>query len=828
MADLSGTDIDRYHLIEPLGQGGMAIVYKAYDTRLERDVAVKIIRRNAFSPDVLERVLKRFDREAKSLAKLTHPNIVSIIDYGEIEGSPYLVMPYLMGGTLKSLLGKPLPWQKVVSLLLPIADALAYAHQKGIVHRDVKPGNILVTEGGAPMLTDFGIARLLETEESQTLTGTGVGVGTPEYMSPEQGMGREVDGRSDVYSLGVVFYEMVTGRKPYTADTPMAVVLKQSTEPLPRPGQFVRDLPENIEKILFKALAKNVEDRYQSMTDFANALRTLEGERFESRTSVGVLAASPPPINSDNEPFATVDQLDIVSQPTAAPQVSPEIPQVRREPNNRSSKSEHSQPVGKIIGFTLGGALVLTMIIGGLSGWFTPKATPAPAPLQTEPPALTEAAVAVPQVLNVWSYTNELKTMAIAFEKLHPEVDVVYTMIPMTNSEYQTKLISSIGTDEAPDVVALEAAFVKEYVEDDFLANLNDLLPYAEAMQTYQSVIDIGTYEDEVKAYSYQMTAGAYFYRRSLATEYFGTDDPEVIQALVADMDKFVNAAEVVKQKSGGNTYMLATSDDMAKLFYANRDQPWIVNNTLVIDPMVEKWVATAKLFRDNDYDANAPAWTEGWFAGMNDSLIDGNGNHKQVFSYFFPTWGLSYVLRPNSTSADGTSSTTGDWAMVNGPLPYSWSGSWLGVMKDSSQLDLAKEFVRFCTLDEENLTNWATGVYTNDYLRSIDSSLDTDQSQSAGDFVSSRLVVEKISSSFQNVYLSHFLSGQNYYAGFADAAPSVSNRLVQATDYTVESALVDPLNQYLMGYIPEDVMWDTWKSSLRQFIPDLIIVDSN
>ena len=825
MADLSGTDIDRYHLIEPLGQGGMAIVYRAYDTRLERDVAVKLIRRNAFSPDVLERVLKRFDREAKSLAKLTHPNIVSIIDYGEFESSPYLVMPYLMGGTLKSLLGKPLPWQQVIALLLPIADALAYAHQKGIIHRDVKPGNILVTEGGAPMLTDFGIARLLENEDSQTLTGTGVGVGTPEYMSPEQGMGREVDGRSDIYSLGVVFYEMVTGRKPYTADTPMAVVLKQSTEPLPRPGQFVRDLPENVEKILYKSLAKNADDRYQSMAEFTNAMKQIKNTASEV---VDLNNRAPYP-SSEPETGETIDSLETryASEPAVTRR---EAPGTVIPPYLAPTKTEKSSSAaGKIVGFSLAGVAGLVLIIGAISGWFSPRLkTPTPAPVMTEAPALTEPAVVEPQVLNVWSYTNELKTMAVAFEKLHPEVDVVYTMISMSNGEYQTKVLSSIGTDAAPDVLALEAAFVKEYVEDDFLANLNDLLPYAEAMQTYQATIDIGTYEDEVKAYAYQMTAGAYFYRRSLAMEYFGTDDPEVIQALVADMDKFVNTAELVAQKSGGNTYMIASSFDMAILFYANRNQPWIVNNTLVIDPMVEEWVATAKLFHDNGYEANAPAWTEGWFAGMNDSLIDSNGNPRQVFSYFLPTWGLPYVLSPNSASPMGTVFTAGDWAMVNGPMPYSWGGSWLGVMKDSQQLDLAKEFVRFCTLDEENLTKWATGVYTNEYLRSIDPSLDTDQSQSAGDFVSSRLVVEKVSSGFQNVYLSHFLSGQNYYAGFADAAPSVSNRLVQATDFTVESALVDPLNQYLVGNIPEEVMWDTWKSSLRDSMPDLIIVDSN
>ncbi len=243
MANLIGQSLGRYHILEQLGEGGMATVYKAYDTRLERDVAIKIIRRNAFPPEQLERILKRFEREAKSLAKLSHPNIVGVLDYGEHEGSPYLVLVYLPGGTLKKLMGRPMPWQEAVRLLIPIANALEYAHEHKVVHRDVKPANILLTEKSQPMLTDFGIAKILEIEDGHTLTNTGMGVGTPEYMSPEQGMGREVDGRADIYSMGIIFYELITGRKPYTADTPMAVILKHMTDPLPRPSRFNADIP---------------------------------------------------------------------------------------------------------------------------------------------------------------------------------------------------------------------------------------------------------------------------------------------------------------------------------------------------------------------------------------------------------------------------------------------------------------------------------------------------------------------------------------------------------------------------------------------------------
>lgn len=468
--------------------------------------------------------------------------------------------------------------------------------------------------------------------------------------------------------------------------------------------------------------------------------------------------------------------------------------------------------------------LVFTMLLGACAK--APVATEAT--VATEAPMATEAPVATAEagktVLNVWSFTNEIQTMAVAFEKTHPDVDVIYTMIPMTNGEYQTKLMATLGTDAVPDVVALEAAFVKQYVESDFLADLSDLKTSADELKTYPVVLEVGTHEGVIKAYSYQATPGAFFYRRSLAKEYFGTDDLAEIQALVADMDKFAAAAEVVKTKSGGNTFMVGSSGDFMNLFYANRAQPWIVDNTLTVDPMVDKMVETAKLFRDNGYESKATQWTEGWFAGMNDSLKDAEGNSKQIFSYFLPTWGLPYVLSPNSTSADGTTTTVGDWAMINGPMPYQWGGTWMGAMEESKNLDLAKEFVRFCALDEENLTNWATGVYTNEYLKAIDPNVPDDQQQAAGDFVSSQVVVEKITTGFDDSTLSEFLGGENSYGAFAAAAPSVTAKLMQGTDDAIQRALNDPLNSYLEGTTTLEEMWTAWKDAVRAELPDLTI----
>ncbi len=274
MDDLAGRNLGRYHVIEALGEGGMASVYKAFDSSLERNVAIKIIRSDKVEGTAQNEFLKRFQREARALAQLDHPYILKVLDYGEQEGTPYLVMPFVPGGTLKQKMGRPMPYREAAALLAPIAQALEYAHQLKIIHRDVKPANILISESNAPLLSDFGIAKIIESRESTQLTATGVGIGTPDYMAPEQWMGK-ADPRTDIYSLGVVFFQMVTGRLPFTADTPAAVLLKHVQDPLPRPGGLVPGLPEAVEQVIYKALAKQPEQRFQTMGDFANALSRL-------------------------------------------------------------------------------------------------------------------------------------------------------------------------------------------------------------------------------------------------------------------------------------------------------------------------------------------------------------------------------------------------------------------------------------------------------------------------------------------------------------------------------------------------------------------------
>jgi serine/threonine-protein kinase len=261
--DLSGAIIGQYRIIEQVDRGGMATVYKAYQSNLDRYVAVKVL-----IPDLAEAkgFIARFEREAKAVARLRHRNILTVFDYGRQGEMFYLVMEYVSGGTLGGRLGWPQDLTYAVSIVSQVGDALAYAHRQGMIHRDVKPGNILMVEEDWPLLSDFGVAKMVE--DSLQLTASGATVGTPQYMSPEQAQGLTVDRRSDIYSLGVVLYEAVTGRLPFGTDSPMAVILRHINEPITPPHTLRSDLPKELERTILKALSKSPDGRYQRMEEF--------------------------------------------------------------------------------------------------------------------------------------------------------------------------------------------------------------------------------------------------------------------------------------------------------------------------------------------------------------------------------------------------------------------------------------------------------------------------------------------------------------------------------------------------------------------------------
>ena len=270
-----------YDVQKELGRGGMAIVYKAVQESLGRDVALKVLPQGMTHD---RKMLERFHREAQSAAQLNHPHIVTIFDEGELNGVHYMAMEYLEGRDLHTIVQEkgPISSDQAVSLLAPVAEALGYAHQRGTVHRDVKSSNVMVTDVGRPVLMDFGIAY---AGSDARLTQTGTVLGTPEYMSPEQARGNEVDARGDLYSLGVVLYEAITGELPHTGGHPMSVVYKVLHESYTPPRQIDGEIPEWLEQIVAKLLKKDPDERYQSGEDAAEALRSQDpGEPVEVPT----------------------------------------------------------------------------------------------------------------------------------------------------------------------------------------------------------------------------------------------------------------------------------------------------------------------------------------------------------------------------------------------------------------------------------------------------------------------------------------------------------------------------------------------------------------
>ncbi|MDW7981240.1 MAG: protein kinase [Thermomicrobium sp.] len=275
----------RYRLDEPIGEGGMAVVYRGYDLVLGRPVAIKVLR-GQFAADAS--FLRRFEREAQAAARLSHPNIVSVYDVGRDDGLPYIVMEYVPGKTLKRLILEraPFPLEEAVQIVRQVAAALDFAHHHGLVHRDIKPQNILVDERGFVKVTDFGIAKGLS---DVSLTEAGFGMGTVHYVSPEQARGEPATPASDIYALGVVLYEMLTGRLPFEADSPIGLAMKHVHEPPPPPRQFNPTLPPPVEAIVLRALAKDPRQRFPTASALAQALT-----HWPQDAPAGMAAASRP------------------------------------------------------------------------------------------------------------------------------------------------------------------------------------------------------------------------------------------------------------------------------------------------------------------------------------------------------------------------------------------------------------------------------------------------------------------------------------------------------------------------------------------------------
>jgi tRNA A-37 threonylcarbamoyl transferase component Bud32 len=332
MGDLAGRNLGPYRILEQVGAGGMATVYKAYHAAMDRYVAIKMLPQHLASDPHFR---ARFQREARTIARLEHRYILPVHDVREDDGISYMVMRYIDSGDLGDLIAShSLSIARAAQLVAQVAEALAYAHRQGIIHRDVKPANVLLSRDGDALLTDFGIAKIYE--ETLQLTSEGMMVGTPTYMAPEQLQGRPVDARSDIYALGVVLYQALTGEPPFMAETPLAVAMMHIHNPLRQPRQFNPKIPESLERIILRALAKNPDDRFQTADEMAEALRyALAG--LQERTAVVELEQerpsssppAPPTVAGRRMPWgwlaggaaavALVLALLVLNRPTGAP-----------------------------------------------------------------------------------------------------------------------------------------------------------------------------------------------------------------------------------------------------------------------------------------------------------------------------------------------------------------------------------------------------------------------------------------------------------------------------------------------------------------------------
>ncbi len=350
--------IGRYEIKGIVGRGGMGTVYHGYDPRFERDVAIKVLPAHSLAQPGLR---ARFEREAKTIAALEHPAIVSVYDFDEADGQPYLVMQFMTGGSLSDRLAEgPLPTEEAATILTRIGSALDEAHKRGVVHRDLKPGNILFDRYGNAYLSDFGIVSL--AEYAGDLTGTGA-IGTPGYMSPEQIQGQTIDGRTDIYALGVLMFEMLTGRKPYSGDTPAMILVRQMTEPPPELRAIRPDLPVEVDEVIERSLSRDKNQRPSSAGEVARLLSlAARGPTYTTEQPTATALPAQPPSTS----VAPLETIRVSPTPPPPPSVRPAVPGTPASAPSAPTAAGKGFPWLPVVVGVVALMAVALIIVGGL------------------------------------------------------------------------------------------------------------------------------------------------------------------------------------------------------------------------------------------------------------------------------------------------------------------------------------------------------------------------------------------------------------------------------------------------------------------------------
>jgi len=365
------------------------------------------------------------------------------------------------------------------------------------------------------------------------------------------------------------------------------------------------------------------------------------------------------------------------------------------------------------------------------------------------------------------------------FESIYTGVKVELTIIVC--EEYLSK-IRPIAKNK-PDVFVAEYSNVIDHVESGFYADLGQFNPPTEDLVDY--LVDVGTDSSgTLRALSWQATPGGFFYRRSVARKYLGTDDSEQVGEMLSTADKFLDTALKLKEASGGRAKLITGYGDYQHYQFSQRKQPFVVNGRLNLEQSVLNYFDLAKTMHNEELTAEIGTWSPPWFENMNEA-------EPEFFGYILPTWGLHYVIKPNAQD------TMGDWGLCKGPGSYFWGGKWMGVYKNSENKELAWEFVKMFTLDEETLVWWAKEI---------------------GDFVSNKKVIEKIKSDFSD----ELLAGQNHYLFFADQLPNINCKLLAKYDLDIRGFFMGAINNYVEGTMTKEEAIAQFKADVRNAFPDI------
>jgi multiple sugar transport system substrate-binding protein len=392
--------------------------------------------------------------------------------------------------------------------------------------------------------------------------------------------------------------------------------------------------------------------------------------------------------------------------------------------------------------------------------------------------------------LSIITFTGEFNDQGIVAD-FEERTGATVNMQVVPNTDYEAKIRPLLATGQGvPDIFVGEAAYVRQFVEAGYWTDLTEEPFNADTSDMFDYSVEMGTNDEgEVVALTWQTTPGGWFYRRSIAQEYFGTDDPDEISEIFSSWDSVLEAAETLKQESNGEiSFFPGIGETLFRVFYTARTEPWISeDNEFQIDEEIQEYLRVAKEVRDNDYDARLNDWSGPWFEAMNTTPEDAN-----VFVYGFPTWGLQFVLNGQEQSA-------GDWGLAASPEPFTWGGTWLGIYEGSDNKALAWEFIKMMTQDEEWMTDYA---------------------ERATEFMSSKPVMEEVKEGFT----SDVLAGQNPLEFFYDQVQFVDATAIQGYDYQINQILMQVMNEYLGGQLTYDEAIDALGRRVKEAFPRVSI----